>query len=129
MAWIRPDAVDPQPGDPVIYTNTGAHAIHMPDIKQFRGTKGTGENWYTDRGLSMGKPQFIWIDDDVEPAPDPGTFWQHRNGTRYQVMALANMASRRPEYPPTVVYVNISNGTLWTRPVADWYRSMTRIEL
>lgn len=57
----------------------------------------------------------------------PGSRWRHRNGQTYIIEVLTNVASTNPKYVPTVVYRNITNGTAWSRPVADWSRSMTRV--
>lgn len=57
-----------------------------------------------------------------------GQYWRHRNGIRYEVLALANeqaATENRERYPVTVVYRNPSNNTIWTRPLSDWHRSMT----
>lgn len=53
-----------------------------------------------------------------------GSRWMHRNGTVYIVLFLTNTHStdyRR--YPPVVVYRG-ENGKRWSRPAADWDRSM-----
>jgi hypothetical protein len=61
------------------------------------------------------------------PEPSEGSVWQHRNGNRYLVLAIANHASDRPErYPKTVVYQG-ANGNIWSRPLSDWHRSMTEL--
>jgi len=53
--------------------------------------------------------------------------WQHRNGEAYTVRLLTNTASANPAYVPTVVYEGARNGKFWSRPLADWHRSFTRI--
>ncbi len=62
-------------------------------------------------------------------APEVNSYWRHKNGNVYRVTAITNTSHERPEYPPTVVYVNTENGTIWSRRVADWSRSMTRIDM
>lgn len=62
-------------------------------------------------------------------APEPGSCWQHRNGAVYEVLMITNADSAKPEYPPTVVYQGTVNRKLWSRPVADWHRSMTLIKV
>ena len=57
----------------------------------------------------------------------PGSRWRHRNGQTYIIEVLTNVASTNPKYVPTVVYRNITNGTAWSRPAADWSRSMTGV--
>lgn len=60
--------------------------------------------------------------------PAPGTGWQHANGNRYTVLAIANGESTRPdEYPVTVVYRG-ENGQVWSRPLSRWHASMTPLE-
>lgn len=58
--------------------------------------------------------------------PIPGKVYKHNNGNRYKVVMLTNQQTTRPEqYPVTVVYFNVKNGTTWSRPVSDWERSFT----
>jgi len=55
--------------------------------------------------------------------------WQHKNGSEYVVLHLANLDSDRlDDYPVTVVYINILNYKVWTRKLSDWHRSMTFVE-
>lgn len=61
--------------------------------------------------------------------PTTGSYWQHRNGVVYEVLMITNADSTKPEYPPTVVYQGAVNRKLWSRPVADWHRSMTLIRV
>ncbi len=52
--------------------------------------------------------------------------WQHRNGAKYRVKEFTNLGTNDHEkYPITVVYENVDNGTVWSRPLHDWHRSMT----
>lgn len=60
--------------------------------------------------------------------PSEGSKWKHRNGTEYTVVFLTNELSVRTEYPVTIVYKNTHTGTMWSRPLDDWYRSMTPVE-
>lgn len=58
--------------------------------------------------------------------PIPGMVYEHDNGNLYQVMMITNQQTTRPEqYPVTVVYFNIRNGTTWSRPVSEWDRSFS----
>lgn len=55
------------------------------------------------------------------------TNWKHRNGNVYEVLMVANEQTAMPDrYPVTVVYQNIENGTVWSRPLSDWERSFKR---
>jgi hypothetical protein len=54
------------------------------------------------------------------------SLWQHTNGNRYVVLYITNTAYRHPNYPITVVYQNTDNGTVWSRPLADWERSFAQ---
>jgi hypothetical protein len=56
--------------------------------------------------------------------PEVNSTWSHTNGNVYKVACITNRGSTRPEYPLTVVYFNVVNDTWWSRPVADWHRSM-----
>jgi hypothetical protein len=61
--------------------------------------------------------------------PKPNEIRKHRNGIMYRVITLTNTNSKNPKYPLTVVYQTVSNGNLWSRPLSDWQRSMTFIEV
>lgn len=64
------------------------------------------------------------MSDDAKDIPRADSVWRHRNGNQYYVLCVANIYSERPEYPLTVVYVG-ANGRIWSRPFAEWHRSMT----
>lgn len=59
--------------------------------------------------------------------PRVGHKYQHINGNVYQVIAIANMRSERPEYPPTVVYQG-TNELVWCKPLANFIAKMTRVK-
>jgi len=55
-----------------------------------------------------------------------GSTWKHSSGTQYEVIAIANAESTRPQaYPLTVVYRNIETGSVWSRKASEWHQSMT----
>jgi len=54
--------------------------------------------------------------------------WAHHNGTQYRVLMLTNKNSTDTlKYPVTVVYQNVNNHSVWSRPLKDWHRSMTLV--
>ncbi len=55
--------------------------------------------------------------------PKPGSRWKHHSGRSYTVLMLVN-GDDRPDTYPRVVYQG-ENGKRWSRPLADWHRSMT----
>ncbi|WP_316196704.1 hypothetical protein [Bradyrhizobium sp. SZCCHNS3053] len=58
--------------------------------------------------------------------PARGSVWEHRNGNRYEVMFYTNVeTTNQTRYPTTIVYRNTRNTNLYSRPLADWERSMT----
>lgn len=62
-----------------------------------------------------------------QDAPAINSVWQHYNGNTYKVSVITNLGSTRPEYPTTVVYFNVANGTWWSRPLSEWHRSMSEV--
>lgn len=60
--------------------------------------------------------------------PRQGYVYQHINGNVYHVVAIANQESKRPEYPPTVVYQGLINGKVWAKPLTNFMTKMTRIK-
>lgn len=59
--------------------------------------------------------------------PKVGHTYQHINGNIYTIIAIANMRSERPEYPPTVVYEG-TNGLVWCKPLTNFMRKMRRLK-
>jgi NTP pyrophosphatase (non-canonical NTP hydrolase) len=60
------------------------------------------------------------------PEPECFSYWEHSSGAIYQVLFLANRHDN-PRYPRTVIYQG-PNGSIWSRPFADWYRSFTPVK-
>jgi hypothetical protein len=59
--------------------------------------------------------------------PPVESHWIHTNGEEYEVICYTNTATTLPEkYPITVIYSG-RNGKIWSRPLADWHRSMTPV--
>lgn len=56
--------------------------------------------------------------------PAAGEIWAHTNGNIYLVFGLANVNATNEAYVEHVVYCG-SDGSLWTRPLHDWHRSMS----
>ncbi len=62
----------------------------------------------------------------VHPEIKSESIWRHWNGNVYKVLAFANSETTNPDkYPVTVIYQNVKNKTLWSRPANDWHRSFT----
>lgn len=54
--------------------------------------------------------------------------WKHGNGNTYTVLIITNEHSENQDrYPTTVVYRDC-NYEVWSKPLSDWHRSMTKIE-
>ena len=68
----------------------------------------------------------------VEEAPDeevtPLSRWKHSNGSTYAVILITNEHSETQDrYPTTIVYRDC-NYEVWSKPLSDWHRSMTKME-
>ncbi len=60
---------------------------------------------------------------------DIGSVWLHTKGFRYKVLMLVNLQSENLiKFPPSVVYQREVDNTLWSRPIDNWFESMTLIE-
>lgn len=57
----------------------------------------------------------------------PGQIWRHRNGNKYIVVMITNIPDEE-KYPKTIVYMNVNNGSHWSRKYSDWHRSFTFVE-
>jgi len=60
--------------------------------------------------------------------PEIGMSYRYKNGATYKVIMFSNMNSvRLKTYPITVIYMNETNGTIWSRPADDWFRSFEEL--
>lgn len=60
--------------------------------------------------------------------PTPGSLWRHSNCSLYRVLIITNKSTKKPgEYPVTVVYQRLEDGTVWSRPFSRWYPSFTEV--
>lgn len=66
----------------------------------------------------------VVTDSGVHQMPAIGSWWQHRNGSLYQVYDYTNLSDRQEEYPATVHYRG-TNGMKWSKPLTKWYDSMS----
>ena len=64
----------------------------------------------------------MWVSDHTVTS---GSLWKHKNGNKYEVITIANSETKTDRYPVTVIYKNIYNGSIWSRSLSDWHRSMT----
>lgn len=58
--------------------------------------------------------------------PKKTVLWLHeRTGNVYRIIAFSNLHSTRlEEYPPSVVYQNVSDPSLiWSRPISTWWNA------
>jgi hypothetical protein len=66
----------------------------------------------------------------TEELPQIGTIYQHKNGEKYKVILITNLFAspyRRDEYPITIIYRNIGDETIWSRPLYRWKGNFTEI--
>ena len=60
-----------------------------------------------------------------------GSQWVHlASGAEYEVIVLANGTAdldRMSEYPLTVVYKRLHDGTIWSRPIDRWHGGFERV--
>ena len=58
----------------------------------------------------------------------PLSRWTHSNGSTYTVILITNEHSENQDrYPTTVVYRDCDY-RVWSKPLSDWHRSMTKME-
>lgn len=68
----------------------------------------------------------VW---DGKGFPPVGATCEHHSGRLYRVEGYTNENTTRPEqYPITIIYQNVDNGALWSRPAAEWFRSFRPIK-
>lgn len=57
--------------------------------------------------------------------PEVGSEWVHKNGTEYEVIAVANLKAHKSNYPVTIVYKGVVSGNVWSRTLDNWHESMS----
>lgn len=58
----------------------------------------------------------------------PLSRWKHSNGNTYAVILITNEHSENQDrYPTTIVYRDYDY-KIWSKPLSDWHRSMTKME-
>lgn len=68
---------------------------------------------------------------DTAKIPAENSVWRHKNGNEYLVLLVTNLdafADRRDEFPPTIAYRRLKDGTCWSRPLDKWHGSFTEIK-
>jgi hypothetical protein len=56
--------------------------------------------------------------------PKPEDFWLHeKSGHLYKILMLTNEHATKSDYPVQVVYQDIENNHIWSRPLTEWHRS------
>lgn len=56
--------------------------------------------------------------------PNIGSTWKHKKGMMFKVLMITNIyTGNRKKYPLTVVYENMATGSLWSKPLSEWYES------
>jgi hypothetical protein len=66
----------------------------------------------------------------MTPEVLPGQLWKHENGETYKVLMITNLhaePSRQVEYPLTVVYKNVKDGRIWSKPLAAFTNRRTLV--
>ena len=57
-----------------------------------------------------------------------GDNYTHTSGIVYKVICFTNIETAdAKKYPESVVYQNIENDRIYSRPVSDWFRRMTKV--
>lgn len=57
-----------------------------------------------------------------------GDKYTHTLGQVYKVICFTNIDTIRPKkYPESVVYQNVENDRIYSRPISDWFTSMTKV--
>lgn len=60
------------------------------------------------------------------------SLWKHKNGNRYEVIAVANEHAegvKTKTFPVIVVYRSLDDGKIWARNIAYFNRVMTELTL
>jgi hypothetical protein len=107
---------------------------YQPQQKMFYKRNGKG-NWrvYSKRWLKSPatSDSALWVkrpEQGIVGLPSVGTECRHHSGRIYVVTGIANENTQRPDqYPVTIIYKNVENGTVWSRPASEWAGSFRPI--
>lgn len=112
----------------------------------WKGTDGANQAYGVFHGFVSFDFEFAWVDSTEytieqvrELFPLPGeredslptdkSLYRHTNGGVYRITGYANQETQKPDqYPVTIIYQNVVNGTTWCRPASEWARSFTPVD-
>jgi len=81
------------------------------------------EYWWVNEHTNSVVGVRLFMRNQSAQIPKPKSKWQHHNGCKYEVIAVANLDSEREEYPITVVYKGV-NGEIWSKPLVGFLSRM-----
>lgn len=64
--------------------------------------------------------------------PENGTYWESKQGLLYRVLVISNSSaeeSRKDEYPETITYERITDGSIWSRKLISWHDNFKKVEI
>jgi hypothetical protein len=115
---------DTKTGFSLTSRTNGIDIIHLPTGIRASCDEHRSEHRNKDEAMKMLKKLMVECNGVTQ-----ASIWQHTNSTQYMVIGFANSGTTNPDkYPLTVIYRNTSNGSTWSRPVSDWFRSMTEVK-
>lgn len=59
--------------------------------------------------------------------PKIGSIWKHSSGSLYVIYDFSNEKTTQPDRYPVMIHYKDSNQDKWSRPLADWSRSMVEV--
>ena len=59
--------------------------------------------------------------------PKAGSRWT-RKGNLYEVFWLTNEAATKPGWEVQVIYFQVHDSNLWSRPLSEWYGKMQEVQ-
>jgi len=60
--------------------------------------------------------------------PIKRAIYKHKNNNEYYVMFIANIDSKKEEYPPQVIYVDVEAGKVWAKGIERFNSGMKLVE-
>lgn len=61
--------------------------------------------------------------------PNIDSQWQHDKGAIYTVYDFSNEKTTQTDRYPVMIHYKDINGDKWSRPLADWHRSMVEFKI
>lgn len=120
--WIGGEVVGVDGSVLLVEHNDGYNGCHLHEVRPL--IPQADIVWEQDTA-----PKVSTAENKQSPYPIKDEVYKHHSGRLYVVQGFANEETQYPDkFPVTVIYENIDNGTVWTRPLSEFLEKFKPIK-